>query len=291
MYSLPPGFAFSTLGCPKLDLPGVIALAKNHGVTQLEWRVFENRLDLPAYFSERFASYTELAEYLKREEMQVCCIDTSFALLGHDQEQRNALEAFVSLAEAVGAPYLRIFGGGKEPALTPEQLTSASNFYRWWRNYKQINGIHCDVLVETHDQLVDTDQCLRLIKHIGPDFLILWDTHHIWRNKEEHPRHTWQQLRANIRHIHIKDSIFRDSALNPTSGMNYRYVLPGTGEFPLLETIAMLRGKGSKVPKLVISLEWEKLWHPTLAPLDDALEALASILQRGMEEKKIPTEQ
>jgi hypothetical protein len=44
-------------------------------------------------------------------------------------------------------------------------------------------------------------------------------------------------------------------------------VLPGNGEFPMSSLQRILAAEFSGA----VSLEWEKLWHPYLPPLDDAL--------------------
>ena len=48
-------------------------------------------------------------------------------------------------------------------------------------------------------------------------------------------------------------------------------MLPGAGEFPMAPLRAVLAAEYAAV----VSLEWEKLWHPYLPPLDEAL-AVAS---------------
>ena len=65
-------------------------------------------------------------------------------------------------------------------------------------------------------------------------------------------------------HIHVKDSFASEEARE-----GYTYVLPGTGEFPMGP---LRKALAAEFPGPV-SLEWEKLWIPELAPLDDALDA------------------
>jgi sugar phosphate isomerase/epimerase len=65
--------------------------------------------------------------------------------------------------------------------------------------------------------------------------------------------------------VHIKDSTGLPSARHP-----YTYVIPGTGEMPLPEVMSVLRRDGYNG---AISLEWEKMWHPYLPDLSEALGA------------------
>ena len=71
------------------------------------------------------------------------------------------------------------------------------------------------------------------------------------------------QRGAGVVHVHVKDSVSRPSARHP-----YTYVLPGDGEFPAAPLFAELRAGGFDGP---VSLEWERMWHPYLPPLDEAL--------------------
>jgi sugar phosphate isomerase/epimerase len=61
----------------------------------------------------------------------------------------------------------------------------------------------------------------------------------------------------------VKDSIGKPSARHP-----FTYVLPGDGEMPLAETLAVLRENNFSG---CVSLEWERMWHPYLPPLRNAL--------------------
>jgi sugar phosphate isomerase/epimerase len=67
--------------------------------------------------------------------------------------------------------------------------------------------------------------------------------------------------------LHVKDRISRASERHP-----FTYVLPGQGEFPMAALRRALQADNLAGP---VSLEWEKLWHPALPPLEAALDAAA----------------
>jgi sugar phosphate isomerase/epimerase len=71
-------------------------------------------------------------------------------------------------------------------------------------------------------------------------------------------------VRPHVAHIHVKDAVRRPSEKFP-----WTYVAPGAGEFPFAVLLAALARDGFAGP---VSLEWERLWHPYLGPLDVALE-------------------
>ena len=53
----------------------------------------------------------------------------------------------------------------------------------------------------------------------------------------------------------------------PSDRHPFTYVLPGDGEFPVAPLMEQLRKDYADV----VSLEWEKFWHPYLPSLEDAL--------------------
>lgn len=53
-------WSFSSLGCPELDLAGVMELALGAGLAELELRTLEGRVDLPELFREKYGSPAEL---------------------------------------------------------------------------------------------------------------------------------------------------------------------------------------------------------------------------------------
>ena len=121
-------------------------------------------------------------------------------------------------------------------------------------------------MIETHDSLFTAEAIGRFLARV-PDAALLWDSHHTWKRGGESPSTTWGAIKGNVVHVHVKDSVSRPSARH-----SFTYVLPGTGEFPAAVLFAELRGGGFRGP---VSLEWEKLWHPYLPPLSDALTAAA----------------
>ena len=70
--------------------------------------------------------------------------------------------------------------------------------------------------------------------------------------------------------MHVKDSIPVPSARHP-----FTYTLPGDGGFPIAPLLGALRADGFSG---AVSLEWERMWHPYLPSLDEALVVAA---QRG----------
>lgn len=257
---------FSTLGCPDYSLERVAALALEFDVPFLELRVLENRLDLPEHLQNFPGGWSGAREFLKERGLEVRVLGTSFKLVGHDRKQWEELRKFAELAEALGAPYLRAFGGGTwgQP-LSPADYQDAAAAAARWEDERRRRGWKVNLLVETHDAFSASGPCLRLLELLSTPLDFIWDSHHTWRLGGEDPLRTWELLAPRVRHVHIKDSINVPSARHP-----YTYVLPGEGQMPARAALAALEQGGFSG---AVSLEWEKMWHPYLPPLPEALQA------------------
>ncbi len=253
--------AFTTLGCPDLTLEQSLALARRHRLDAIELRALAGTLELPAYLVRTYGTPEKLAARLVPEPVKVIAFDTSLRMIGNTPADREAFLQFVPWAEALGARWLRTFDGGK--TADAAEVAEAAATMQWWRELRAKHGWKSDLMVETHDAFVTTPAIRRFLA-AAPGTPILWDTHHTWKKGGEDPVATWRAIKAHVVHVHVKDSVSV-----PVLKYPYTIVLPGTGEFPMQPIITVLRAEYQGA----VSLEWEKVWHPYLAPLDDALAA------------------
>ena len=254
--------AFSTLGCPELNVPQIAALAAEFSMDAVELRGVGGELELPTYFTQTYKVPQALVTEVRRLGLRITSLDTSFKLADATEADRAALLAYVPWAEALGVRWLRVFDGGSpEDERTPSR---ALETLMWWRRERRVNGWACDLMVETHDALFTAERINRFTTAAG-GVAVLWDSHHTWKRGGEDPVTTWREIFANVVHIHVKDSVSRPSAKHP-----FTYVLPGDGEFAAIALFAALRVDGYKG---IVSLEWERLWHPYLPPITDAFKA------------------
>lgn len=263
---------FSTLGCPDLSLEDVLVLGGRFAMDAVELRSLAGTTDLPAHFAAHYGSPEALSEHLAalRRGLRpgaagnpsIVALGTSFRLVGAGPGDRDALLAQALWADGLGVPWLRVFDGGREADAV--ELAEAAAALAWWREERRRRGWSVDLMVETHDSLLDAARLARAAERL-PGLGILWDAHHTWRKGGEDPLVTWAAIGDRVVHVHVKDSVAVPSARHP-----FTYVLPGRGDFPmgpLADTLRRASFRG------VVSLEWERLWHPYLPPLDDALEA------------------
>ncbi|WP_221029753.1 sugar phosphate isomerase/epimerase family protein [Actomonas aquatica] len=251
---------YSTLGNPAATLSEALAVASNFDLDAVELRTLEGRLDLPALFTARFGSPAALADQLGDQRLRIRSLDTSLRLLTNTAADRAEFLEFLPWAEALGVRWLRLFDGGENLAA---DLPGALDTFHWWHEQKQRHDWQADIMIETHDALLSSDAILALAGAC-PGIGILWDSHHTWKKGGESPVTTWQKIRDHVVHIHVKESISQPSAKHPFS-----YVLPGQGEFPMAELQPLLAAEFAGA----VSLEWERHWHPELAPLEAALQS------------------
>lgn len=245
---------FSTLGCPELSIDAVVVLAVSRGVRAIEIRALEGTVDLPAVFARRFGTPAAARAWAAAQPVRIVVLGTSFRLIG-PAVPREGLAAHAAWADALGAGRLRLFdGGGSGDA---EEVAQAAETLARCRAWRAADGWAADLMVETHHALARPDALASFLAAV-PDCPILWDTHHTWRRGGQDPVETWRLFRQRIVHLHVKDSSAD------------RYCLPGQGGFPMANLRAALAADAYAGP---LSLEWERLWHPSLPTLADALDA------------------
>jgi sugar phosphate isomerase/epimerase len=254
---------FSSLGCPQFSLDEMIALAAKHQIDAIELRAFRGTVELPRQLKVEFGSAEALAhKFPAGAGVPVIALGTSLRLTGATAEARAAFLEFVPWAEALRVPRLRVFDGGTSG--DPVELAAAAQTVEWWRGLRTSRGWQTDIMVETHDMLL-TSATIQRFWERAPGTAILWDTHHTWCRGGEDPLTTWRAIRQGVCHVHVKDSVPIPSGRFP-----FTYVLPGRGDFPVAQLMEALRTDGFRG---VVSLEWEKMWHPELPSLDQALTA------------------
>lgn len=254
--------AFSSLGCGENELQEVMAIGQRHDIPCVELRTLGGMVDLPGYFAARYAVPEKLANLMESTSVRIVSLGTSLRLIGNTAESREAFLRYVPWAEACGASTLRVFDGGASGSA--DEIESARSTLRWWQERRADSGWKVDIAIETHDAFAIEENLLRFLDG-DVQCQVLWDAHHTWRKGGADPVRTWAIVRDNVRHIHVKDSVA--SAQKPAG---YAYVLPGDGEFPMSALLSALRADGYDG---LLSLEWERHWHPELPQLDAALSA------------------
>jgi sugar phosphate isomerase/epimerase len=261
-------WGISTLGCHELNLPAICQLAEKHGIHWLEIRSLADCMNLPAYLDITYPDDpSAVGRILDQHRQSIIALNSGFSLIGADEEARDELLAFARWADRLDIPFIRVFGGGSmAERLSETDLATAVENLRWWKRQREKHEWVTRIALETHDGFSSGQRCLQLQEAFGSPLDIIWDTHHTWKLGKESALQTWDQIAGMIRHVHVKDSISVPSERHP-----YTYVLPGAGEFPVGDVFRVLHDNNYAG---VMSLEWERKWHPYLPDLDTALQSL-----------------
>jgi len=247
--------SFSTLGCPRWSFKEILATAVDLNYQGIEVRGIGKDISVPSApaFSDDNLPNT-LAD-LHRVGLSIPCLDSDCCI--HLRESEAAvdveIEAYLKLAKKLGTPYVRIMA----TAPVPQPVGAVDEGYvrdHALRLGKLAQSYGIKLLIETHGVWSDSTRLARLLSLIGSESVgALWDVHHPYRFMGEKPQTTFENLKPWLCHTHFKDSI--------KTSDGYRYTLPGFGDIPLAETVAVLRDGGYEG---FYSLEWVKRWDTTL---------------------------
>lgn len=248
--------AFSTLGCPEMDLDTVLAVAQSYGFVGLELRAWPDqpvrvglgpderasirrRLDAAGIAALSVASYVRVADP---------DLDT-------DAVVADAL-AHARLGADLGARYLRVFPGGPRNApSSPEGDTRAAE--RLARIVTESRDLGVTVALETHDSHPRAADVARILDEPAcTGVAVVWDVLHTWLAGER-PDETLTRLAGRLAYVQVKDVAARhDLTPRPL----------GAGVLPLTDVAAVLRSAGFDG---WVSWEYERAWYPEVPALSD----------------------
>jgi sugar phosphate isomerase/epimerase len=296
-----PQLAFSTLACPEWPLERVLADCSRYGYDGVEVRQVAGETDLLKVSELDPSRHADLRRTLDELGVRICGLASSVRFDYPEQTARAAQlrtgTAYVELAAALGAGFVRVFGDvlpSNPPAARQSALDQIAEGLNSLGEFAASCGV--DILLETHGDFAETAVVCALMPRIeSPAVGILWDTHHPWKFFDEPLAETWARLKPWVRHTHWKDSVTRPaadarSATNPpvespqpagtaaahalmSGHRDADYVLFGGGEFPAEDCARVLKDSGYVG---WLSLEWEKMWHPQIEIPEVALPLFVS---------------
>ena len=267
---LPLGF--STLGCPAWTWTEILDFARSHGFAAVELRGLQTNMDLTLApeFSRESGRLDLSKQQLRDRGLRVSCLGASAHMHEQDPTKRAAqldeARRFIDLAEALRAPYVRVFGNNYVKGVPRDvMLAHIARGLRELGDYARPKGV--TVLIESHGDFTDSPALLAILQQAdSPGAGLLWDAHHTFVSGKEAPEDTVLQVGRYIRHTHLKDSV--------PAGADRRYVLTGTGDVPVRRQIEALVRIGYRG---VYSFEWEKRWHPEIAEPEVAIAQFATV--------------
>jgi len=265
---LPLGF--STLGCPTWPWSRILDFAAEHQFASIELRGIQANMDLTKVPELAPEHIGDARRQLGAHGLSVSCLGASAQM--HDMDavkhaaQLDEARRFIDLAQALGAPYVRVFGNEYVAGVPREaMLAHIAGALRSLGDYAKPKNV--TVVIESHGDFTDSPALLEILhKADSPNVALLWDAHHTFVSGKEQPEDTVRQLGRYIRHTHLKDSV--------PAGTDRRYVLTGTGDVPVQRQIAALAKIGYRG---FFSFEWEKRWHAEIEEPEVALAQYAQV--------------
>lgn len=249
--------AFSTLGCPLWSWKAILEAADTLGYAALELRGIAGEMDLPKVPELSGSRLAETKRDLAALGLVISDLGASSRM--HEKEkaardkQLDEGRRFIDLAQALGVPYVRMFGDKLPPDEPKEEVMKrVVEGFQEMAAYAKAAGV--TVLIESHGDFTRSGDLEAILTRVGSDaFQLLWDAHHTFVAGQESPSETWGRLGRYVRHTHLKDS--------RPEGAERRYVLVGSGEVPVREQVRVLAQAGYRG---FYCFEWEKKWHPEI---------------------------
>jgi sugar phosphate isomerase/epimerase len=272
--------AFSTLGCPNWEWKKILEQAAQHGYAAMELRGVGGEMDLPKSLQFTGAKLKESLKDLDALGLKISDLGASARLGEIDPAKRAAqldeARRFVDLAHQLQTPYVRVFGGKLANGQTMEDATKRI-IAGFKELHEHVKGSGVTLLIESHDEFTTSESLLAILQGVNlPTAALLWDAHHTFVTGGEQPAETFKKLSKFVRHTHLKDSKPGDK--------DRRYVLTGTGEVPVRETVKVLASNGYKG---YYCFEWEKKWHPEIEEPEIAIPQYAKVMREYLAEAGI----
>ena len=246
----------SSLGCPAWTLEDIVRRFPGYGLEGVEFRGIAGGLDITV-LPEFTSGLAKTAALLKGAGLAVTGIDSSITLCDPAAREKSLEEArrTIPVAIGLGAPGVRIFGGGpmaEDRSNRAELARIGADCLKAILDLPDAGRVAW--LLETHDHWLAVPDLHSIVDPVaGPNVGILWDMAHTFRCTGETPEMTVAGYGGRIRNTHVKDVTSQDPA-SP-------YAPPGTGVLPLAEMVRALKKSGYDG---ALTLEHEKRWIPEL---------------------------
>jgi len=268
--SVRPQLAFSTLACPEWSADEVVDQAAAIGYDAIEWRGGEDGhviVDWP--ISRRH----ELRQRMTDAGVSALAVTSYTSFVSGDERVRrdgiDSLRRHLDLASDIGAGTVRAFVGEIDDATPWSALID-----------RALEGLRAAldgapdgavVGIEPHDDFARSAAIEPILAHLDPRRVgVVWDPVNSW-GVGERPSTGLAAVRERIRYVQLKDARW--------VGGDWELVPLGEGEAPWEDALRELSRTGSMPP---LSLEWERVWHPDLAPAEIALPQALAVMRRHL---------
>jgi len=261
---------YSNLACPDWTFEKTVDAVAIYGFDGLEVRLFDGEVVTPALSA---GSRQRAQRALRTSGVEVAALDTSLRVICDDGKGfLSDVEVLSDIAQLWGAPLVRLFGGQlpSEPEARRDALKRGGDLLVEAAPRAADRGVK--LAVETHDDFSSAKTVAELLEYAGASAGAVYDSHHPHRMGER-PAEVLEELRGLLSLVQVKDA-------RRLAGEDQWQLVPlGQGEVPVRELVGLLPGAGYDG---WVSLEFEKKWHPELAPPEQALGPQAATLRQWL---------
>ncbi len=232
--------SFTTWVCAEWTAAAIVDGMESYGYDGVEFRLGKGHL----HGVELESSAEYLAEVRKQfddSNLAICCLATSYNFASPDITERQksveSLKKALRMADTLGTPYVRVFGGDIPPGLETvgvvdyiaESLAEVAEF-------AENEKLRSMVLLETQGACSHAKYIQEIVHQVySPKKLgVLWDVLHPLRVLEK-VEDTYDSLGPQIRHIHVHDCSFNEDRTR---------LVPcqfGEGFVPMLRIVDLLK--------------------------------------------------
>jgi len=232
--------SFTTWVCPEWTVAAIVDGMQTYGYDGVELRIGKGHLH--GIEIDSGAEYlSEVRKQFDAANMAVACLATSFSFSSPDALERkktiNNVKQCLRVADAIGAPYIRVFGGdiphGMEVTGVIDYIAEAIDECTEFAEKEKVRSM---ILLETHGPFSHSKYTAEVLSQVYSTKLgVLWDVLHPIRVLES-VEDTYDAICDNVRHIHVHDCAFNDdrTKILPCE--------PGEGFVPMNQVTDMLKG-------------------------------------------------
>lgn len=276
--------AFSSVGCPGWDLVTMVEKAREYGYEGIELRGLNGQMHLPLA-PELASNPAKIAKLMRDAGVQIVCLSTGAAFHMRDAREvaKNELDVreYIELAGKLECPFVRVFGSEIPRFLLgyEKRETALTRIGESLRRLAPFAAAHrVTILIENSGDFTDSQAMWYLVDTAdSPAVRCCWSPLAA-RLRNERPTTAIPRLGARIGMIHLTDAKFDGPAFDG-------YVPLGQGSIELPRMVQLLKGIGYRG---YLSLDWPKLWNPSLADPDKVFGAAATYLKKLLDEKPVP---
>jgi sugar phosphate isomerase/epimerase len=251
--------SFTTLGCPEWTLDQIRENAVAYGYHGVEIRTADDGNHISPDTSLKDAK--AIAQKFKESGVPIFTLMAYCRFASTDPEvlekQQVLMRKLLALAEAMGAKYVRFFGGKLPDGANREAVTeAAARALKPLAREAAQRGIK--LAAETHDDWCNSQHLLRLASLIDESAGLgfVYDIFNCVNANLEPWETVYAALKPRIVYCHLKDGWF-------DAQKKIHYVQLGGGDLPLESILRRFKQDGFES---YFSFEWEKKWIPELDP-------------------------